>query len=193
MKYNKSKTYLLPLLSEVVFFDRKFLPYLENTYMFDDTGKYENCFFILHEFNFKDKDFTAYEHKMIDNELFVELVDIGEKVLYIFKFPEIYLKEYNYLKESKYSKFDNYSKEVILNFWTHVYENNFKAYPFLKKVKQILYKDKYLKLEMEQKLSSPDHIVKLDDNAELGEFVDIENETFKLSKIKQNEENKNFQ
>ena len=36
MKYNRSKTYLLPLLSELVELDKKFMPYLVNTYMYDN-------------------------------------------------------------------------------------------------------------------------------------------------------------
>ncbi len=52
-RFNKSKTYLLPLISEVLDLDIKFLPYLINTYLFDENNEYENCIFILHEFNFK--------------------------------------------------------------------------------------------------------------------------------------------
>jgi len=52
-RFNKSKTYLLPLLSEVLDLNIKFLPYLINTYLFDENNEYEDCIFILHEFNFK--------------------------------------------------------------------------------------------------------------------------------------------
>ena len=47
------------------------------------------------------------------------------------------------------------------------------------KIKQILYKDKKLKDEIEKNLN-----VKLDDSAELGSFVDINSETINLSEYK---------
>ena len=46
VKYNKSKTYLLPLLSELVTLDKRFIGQLVNTYLFDMKGEYENCIFI---------------------------------------------------------------------------------------------------------------------------------------------------
>ena len=116
IKYNKSKTYLLPLLSEILEFDKDFLPFLENTFMFDMDDKYPNCLLLLHDFDFKNPEFTKYEHKFTKNELFVELIDIGNKVLYVFKFPEEYLTEYNKLIESKYSEFGEDAKELILEF-----------------------------------------------------------------------------
>ena len=57
LKFNKSKTYLLPLISEVLDLNIKFLPYLINTYLFDENNEYEKCIFILHEFNFKNPEF----------------------------------------------------------------------------------------------------------------------------------------
>ena len=47
------------------------------------------------------------------------------------------------------------------------------------KIKQILYKDKKLKDEIEKNLN-----VILDDNAELGSFVEIEKETINLNEYR---------
>lgn len=116
IEFNKSKTYLLPLLSEIIDFDLRFINYLENTFMFDNQNKYNNCFYILHEFNFKNPEFTNYEHRLINNELFINSYDIGNKVLYIFKFPEEYLPEYNSFINSKYSRFGEDAKILILEF-----------------------------------------------------------------------------
>tara|TARA_R110002049_G_scaffold263690_2_gene439887 strand:- start:38 stop:601 length:564 start_codon:yes stop_codon:yes gene_type:complete len=178
LKYNKSKTYLLPLLSELLEFDKDFLPFLENTFMFDDLGKYNNCLLMLHDFDFKNPEFTKYEHAFTKNDLFQELIDIDNKVAYVFKFPEEYIVEYDNLINSKYSEFGEDAKELILEFWTDVYGEKPAAIGFLRKLKQILYKEQELRKELEKNLG-----VKIDTNAELGEFVVIENETFSLKQI----------
>ena len=191
VRYNKSKTYLLPLLSEIVGFDKRFFKHLKNVYMFDDMSRYENCLLILHDFSFQVPEFTSYEHKMIDNELFVDLVDINDQVLYVFKFPDEYMNEYNHLIEGRYSKFGEDAKELILEFFTDVYKGNPNAVPFLLKVKQILFKDKKLKKQIEEDLSTDRSRVILPADAELTDKIIIENETFPLSKYITENENKN--
>jgi hypothetical protein len=151
IKYNKSKTYLLPLLSEFVTFNKQFLPFLENTYMLDDQHKYDRCLYILHDYDFKNPEFTKYEHEFTNNELFVDLYDYNEKSLYVFKFPEEYTKEYNSLLESKYSEFGADAKELIIEFWSQMYGNNPRIIPFIKKIKQILFKEEELRKEREKK------------------------------------------
>jgi len=185
IRYNKSKTYLLPLLSEIIDFDKKFFEHLENVYIFDDKNKYKDCILILHDFSFKNPEFTSYEYKFTNNELFIDLVDINDKVLYIFKFPKEYMKEYNLFKEGKYSKFGKDAKELILEFFTKIYFGNINAVNFLLKIKQILFKDNKLKREIEDSLN-----VKLSNDAELTDKIVISHETFGLEKYIKNE-NKN--
>lgn len=188
VRYNKSKTYLLPLLSEIVGFDKRFFKHLNNVYMFEDTGKYKDCLLILHDFSFKTPEFTTYEHNLTNNEFFVKLIDINDKVLYIFKFPEEYMTEYNHIQAGKYSKFGEDAKELILDFFTDVYKGNPNAVPFLIKVKQILFKDEKLKKDIERELSTNRSPVILDKDAELTDPINVEDETFELSKyIKKNE------
>jgi hypothetical protein len=103
----------------------------------------------------------------------------------VFKFPEEYLKEYYYLYDSKYSKFGDDAKKLILKFWGEVYSGNPNGIPFLIKVKQILYKDTKLREKIEKELSTGKHQVRIDESQELGEHVDVENETFSISKIKE--------
>lgn len=174
---NKSKTYLLPLLSEIVSFEKRFYKFIVNTYIHFNDEKYKNCIGILHNFSFRNPDFTAYEHKLIKNELFVELIDIGDDVLYIFKFPEEYLHEYNSFINGHYSKFGTDAKEMILEFFNHIYKGNINATPFLLKVNQVLFKDTKLKRQLENELN-----VKLPDEAELSDIPSVEAETFDLSK-----------
>lgn len=172
---NKSKTYLLPLLSELIDFELKFIGSITNTYIFDSENEYENCIFIRHEFNFKNPEYTAYEHKLTKSEYFVDLIDIGKEVIYIFKFPEEYLEEYNNFINGRYSYFGADAKELVLSFWTKVYENNPNAIPFLIKVKQILFKDEKLKKKIETDLQ-----VKLSSTAELSDIITKIDETISL-------------
>lgn len=178
---NKSKTYLLPLLSEFIEFDPKFMDFLDNTYMYVDVEGLDNHFFVLHSFDFRTPAFSAYESKLEDNELFVDFVDIGDKVLYTFKFPEEYLHEYNCLINSRYSAFGVDAKELILKFWNTVYKYDTMAIPVLLKIKHVLFKDEKLRKQLEKELSSSKCPVTIDEDAELGEFVYKENETFELS------------
>ncbi|MBV1929572.1 MAG: hypothetical protein KUG81_08700 [Gammaproteobacteria bacterium] len=175
---NKSKTYLLPLLSEFVDFDAKFYTNIVNSYMFEDTGKYKDCIFLLHDFNFREPEFTHYENQLINNDLFVDLVDIDNKVLYIFKYPKDYMEEYELFKEGKYSHFGGDAKELILTYFTNLYKNNINAVEFLLKIKHILFKDEKLKRKMERDLK-----VTLSPEAELSDKMEISNETFKLSEV----------
>jgi len=174
--YNKSKTYLLPLLSEVINFDMKFINNLLNTYMFEESNEYPECLCIVHDFSFKVPEFTAYEHRLTASPLFVKSIDIDNKVIYIFKFPDEYIQEYYSLAESKYSEFGNDAKELILRFWADIYSNNPNGIPFLIKVKQILYRDEKLKQILEKNLK-----ITLTENQELGDYVEKDNETLKVS------------
>lgn len=172
---NKSKTYLLPLLSELIDFDKKYFKFIKNTYI--HIGNHGNCFAILHDFSFKNPDFTHYEHRLIKNELFVELIDIDDAVLYIFKFPEVYQHEYNCFKEGKFSQFGVDAKELILEFYNDIYKGNINATSFLLKVNQILFKDEKLKRQIEEELD-----VVLEKEAELSGLPDEDQETFTLKK-----------
>jgi hypothetical protein len=163
-------------MSEVLDLDIKFMSSLINTYMFVEKSKHLDCFCLLYEFNFKDPKFTHYENKLTNNELFVKNIDLGNKVLYIFKFPEEYLHEYYCLKNSKYSEFKTDAKQLILRFWGQVYSGNPLGIKFLVKLKQILYKEEKLKKEIELGLG-----VKLNVDQELGEFIELKNETFRES------------
>lgn len=181
IKYNASKSYLLPLISELIDIDPRFINDLENTYMFDEHNEYHECLFIKFDYNFHNPEFTAYEHKLINNELFVKSIDVDNKVVYIFKFPEEYLYEYYCLQNSKYSEFGKDAKELILDFWTTMYGKVPAGINAILKIKQILYKDVKLKKLIEEQLGSRKHPLVLTDDQELGELVVIKDETFKIN------------
>ena len=174
--YNKSKTYLLPLIAPIIGVEHDFFEYIDNTYMFDLNDEFHECFLITHDFSFKNPEFTKYEHKLTSNYLFQKLIDLdSDKVLYVFKFPEEYLHEYYCLKNSKYSEFGEDAKEQILNFWSEIYGKSHDGVNFILSIKKILYKDKNLKEQLEKSLK-----VKINDDMELGQEVKMNNETFIL-------------
>ena len=175
-----SKNYLLPLIAEVIGVESDFVDYLEDTYIFDENGEYENCIFIRHEFSFKNPEFTAYEHRITNNQYFVKCIDIGDEVVYVFKFPEEYLPEYKHFIKGEYSQFGDDAKRLILHFWTQMYGKTASGINAILKMKQILYKDKKLKQQIEERLSSEQCRIVLDDDAELGDLVLVEDETFKM-------------
>jgi hypothetical protein len=180
--YNKSKTYLLPLIAPLIGIEEKHFDNLENTFMFDSNNEFNECFYIYHDFSFRNPEFTKYEHKLTKSYLFKKLIDISkDKVLYIFNFPEEYLHEYYCLQDSKYSEFGEDAKQQILNFWTKLYGKVPAGIKMILKIKQILYKDKKLKLQLEESLSSKNHKVVLEDTAELGEKLEIDNEIFNIN------------
>jgi hypothetical protein len=176
--YNLSKTYLLPLVSELIDINPKFINNLDNTYLFDENNEYNECFFILQSFSFKNPEYTAYEHKLTSSSLFLKHIDLGSKVLYIFKFPEEYLPEYYAFQRGEYSKFGNDAKELINKFWKSIYGKQLGAKPALDKVSQVLYKDPVLKEIIEERLSSEKHKVSLGDS-ELGEMMNSSSETYR--------------
>lgn len=178
MKYNKSKTYLLPLLSELIDLDPSFIKYLKNTYMFNNAITDKKCIALLYDFSFKIPDFTLYEHRLINNALFIKSYDVGNQVLYIFEFPKEYEQEYDYFYNGKYSKFGKDAKELILKFWYSVYPNNKLVVNILLDIKNILYKDEKLKKQLEKELD-----VKIENDQELGSIIEIDDETFVLEQM----------
>jgi len=177
VKSNKSRTYLLPLIAPIIGIEEKFYDLIENTFMFDNNNEYKDCFFIVQNFSFKNPEFTAYEHRITNNDLFVKAIDIKDKVIYIYKFPKEYTHEYYEFTESRYSTFLEDAKKQILKFWTVIKGKQISGASFILKIKQILYKDKKLREEIEKNLG-----VKIADEAELGNHVDLNMETINLEK-----------
>lgn len=176
MAYNKSKTYLLPLVAQLYGFKEKHLKLIKNTYLFDQDDQFEKCFFIEQEFDLSNPEITHYEHELTNNSYFLKHYDYSNYVIYVFKFPEEYLKEYDLFIEGKYSKFQKDAKDLIIDFWTSLYGGFKDGINFVLKVKQILYKSKELKDVLEQELK-----VKLDDDAELSSLINKSEETINLN------------
>ena len=183
IKSNKSRTYLLPLIAPLIGIEEKFYYLIDNTYMLDSNNEYIDCFFIVQDFSFKNPEFTSYEYRMTNNDLFVKNIDIGEKVIYIYKFPKEYLHEYNEFMNSRYSTFLEDAKKQILKYWTILKGRTTNGASFVLKIKQILYKENILKNEIEKQLH-----VSLSDEAELGSHVNLDDETINLEQFKNKQE-----
>jgi len=178
-KPNLSKTYLLPLIAPVIGIESKYLSLVQNTYLFFEEDISEGKFYVLQDFSFRNPDYTSYEHRLTNNQYFEKLIDFENKVLYVFNFPKEYLHEYNSFLMSKYSKFNNDAKEQILHYWTMILGKSTTGANTIFKIKQILYKEKSLKEQLEKDLR-----IKLSSDAELGELVKIDNEIFKSNEYK---------
>ena len=178
IKSNKSRTYLLPLIAPLIGIEERFYNLIENTYMFDSNKEFNMCFFIVQDFSFKNPEFTAYEHRMTNNDLFVKNIDVGEKVIYIYKFPKEYHHEYHEFTNSKYSTFLEDAKKQIIKYWTILKGKSSSGASFVLKIKQILYKEKNLKIELEKLLHE-----NLSDEAELGSHVELSAETINLEEF----------
>lgn len=182
IKRTKSKTYLLPLLAQVLPLESKFIPFIINTYLYKEGfSKDDNYLHILHRFCFKNPEFTKYEHALINSEYYVESVDVGEDVLYTFKFPEEFEFEYNAFIYGLYSEFKEDAKKDILKYLTSCYSSNPKATAFLVRTRRVLYKDERLRQEWFAKG------VEIPEGAELESSINIEDETFKFKTTNKNE------
>lgn len=182
-KYNKSKTYLLPLLSEKVYLDKRFFKYLRNTYIYDNSSIYNSSIYLLHDYRNLNINIKNYEKNIIQNKYFKDIIINKNEVTYVFDFPNDYIAEYIAFIEGKYSYFSNHSKKIILSYYTELYSGNINAITFLIKLKQILYKDEKLKNEIEKDLN-----VKLDYNAELTDVINHNDETFNIKEILEKQE-----
>lgn len=171
-----SKTYLLPLMSELININEKFIDYLENTYLYDSENEFNECLIIQHKFDFRNPEFTKYENEMTNNQYFVKAIDKEDVVYYVFKFPEEYLKEYYFYIDGKYSKFGNDAKQLILSFWEKMYGKSADGINAIITIKHILYKDEKRKKKLEEILATSLH-----PDAELGEMPIKSNETINLN------------
>jgi len=174
MVKNYSYTYILPLLSELVYLNNEIHNCIVNTYLFTNTNSSLGKFYILCKYNYRKPEYSIYEDKLISNELFVNSYDVKDKVLYEFNFPDVYKFEQIKFINGEYSLFKKDAKTLILKFWTELYGNipSFVT-GLLLKIKQTLYKEEKLRKKLEEELGE---IIPKD--RELGQKIDINNETF---------------
>ena len=111
---NKSRTYMLPMIDDVVELD--FYDLLLNTYLSFENG--DEVFCILYKWD-SNKLFTKYEGKLMSANLFIGHEDYGDKVLYKFKLSKNMLIERELFMKGDYKNFSKHHKYLIDNFFTN--------------------------------------------------------------------------
>lgn len=169
---NRSKTYLLPLILEFFNLPDSISHNFINCYIYDKDNKHQNCIYLLYKYDIKNPSFTKFEYELSKTHDYITHYDLKNNlILFVLKFPIDYIDEYYHYKNSEYSKYGNDAKKIILDYYK---KRNIPQKVFTK-IKNILYRDVSLKLELEQILG-----VKLSDDSELGEIVDDISETIDI-------------
>lgn len=125
IKRNKSFTYILPLFD--VYVEVKYFDLLVNTYLWSDDLQMDT-FCLLYKFDgslkgsaHSRKGFTMYEQRLRENEYYIDDIDYGPYVLFIFNLPEDIIEEKHKFIEGKYSRLTDESKSTILKFSNYKY------------------------------------------------------------------------
>lgn len=165
---NKSKTYLLPLISKDISIEFDYL--LINTYIkFNkDIGCVDYPFALLYEIE-DTSAFWEYDSYLQTVPLFFSRYEINNKMLYIFRFPDKYKLEYSLFKEGKYSKFEPEAKALIMSYSAEAY----KYPPLIEDIAGVLWKHKTRRAKIEKDLG-----MTLPESCELASRIEFDNETF---------------
>lgn len=175
---NKSKSYLLPLLSDFV--DIKYINLMINSFIFYEEDKEEEespKLLLLYKYDDKvnidsegnKSGFLYYIDYLKEHKLYNYDKDLLDCILFNISIPDYYYYEYYCFLSGRYSYYRDESKDKILRFLRHNYSN----LTVINKIKQVLYKDKRLKLSLEELLN-----IKIDENSELSSIVQLHQETF---------------
>ena len=173
-KYNKSKTYLLPLLTNAI--EVNFTHLIINCFIkFNkNIGKIEYPFAILYDTTGFDgfSEFDEYDLYLMGHPLFFKSYIVNDDFkLYVFNFPEEFQRDYNMFKEGKYSKFGNEAKALIVSYSAVEY----KYPPLIQDISGVLWKHASRKKKIEMDLG-----VTLPPETELASIIVYEDETFKF-------------
>jgi hypothetical protein len=170
MTPNRSKTYLLPILSEYISFDTVTSSFI-NCYTFDLENIHRNCIFLLYNANIKDPAFTKFEHSLSKIPGYVKHYDLKDnQVLYVIKFPTEYLAEYEHYCNGNYSLYAHDAKDLILRYWKPKLSTE-----SMTKMKHVFDKNDILRKQMEKDLG-----VTIKPGSELGTIADPMDETFDI-------------
>jgi hypothetical protein len=165
---NKSKTYLLPLISKDVSIEFDYL--LINTYIkFNRNIDIDYPFGLLYEIENTDA-WNEYNDYLTLNPLYHTSHLAGcDKKLFIFRFPEKYFREYTLFKEGKYSQFDTEAKSLIISYSALAY----KYPPLIEDLTGVLFRHKSRRIKIEKELG-----MSIPESCELASRISYDNETF---------------
>lgn len=173
MTPNRSKTYLLPLLSEFYSFPDSVLPLLKNTYISDTSKNHKYCIYLLFRYD-NTPEFRKFEYELTKTEGFVKHYDLKNNlILFVINFPKDYMIEYFLFQEGKYSEYGVDAQNLIIR-----YLRDRKTFTnIIDRVQQIFDKDPKLKAYIERKIGQM-----LLPNSELGEIMNEDDETININK-----------
>lgn len=166
MQINKSKSYILPLFSEYV--ELGFIRDVYNTYLFLE-GK-ENKYFVIQYKKLDTEEFKNYLEVLQQNEIVEEIVE-NDYINVILKIPDKLEEDYQYFVSGDFSKITK--KDYIIKFLQKNYGSS--QFPIIERIKQVLYKDRVLKEELEYSLD-----ISLPEECELSSIPNKQSETLKL-------------
>ena len=161
--FNKSYTYILPMLSTEFDVIRT---NLINTYIgSDEYPAYDNHIFLLYKYVGNPR-FIEYEDYLEHTKLFEAKYDPDKyHVMFIFSVPKEYQHVYDLYKQGKYSQFPDSYKVFIFKFHSITDENH--------KVAKVLYRHPDLKEELEDRLD-----IVLSSNSEVSSVPDLDIEIY---------------
>ena len=171
--FNKSFIFLLPILVQYLPYSHDYYDSLVDSYIYDSERKYKQCLTIEHKFDIIKPEFKKYEDDLMSNILFIDLIDRGNNSLYVFKFPENYLKDYNLFELGKYSQMSKEAQSFVMSFWSTLPSKHKWKENFLIKLNRIFNKDPKLRVYWEDLIG-----MKLPEDSELASTIYEEHETF---------------
>ena len=166
---NKSKTYILPLLSKHI--EINYLKYLTNTYVFIDDVDTELIVLSYDNKANEEFDFEDYIKKLSESVLFIELIRNEDgSYNFVFKIPEEFSYDYQCFIVGKYSKMNEKSKAFIIKSISKMFklDSSIKS-----KIRNVLYLGEDLRKSLETELN-----MKIPESWELSSIIDTNNETF---------------
>lgn len=170
--YNKSRTYLLPLIDARVNLN---INYVRNTYIhtYEDFDHFK--LHIEHEFD-SIEDVEEYDSHITKSTSYVRKLNVNTSddkitIIYSFNLDTDFRSTFILFTKGKYSKISNVDQNIIKSFWNRIYGKTNKQFVF--KIKNILDKSNILKKELEEQLA-----VKLPVEAELSSIINYDDEIY---------------
>lgn len=169
---NKGYSYLVPLLNEYCEIDGTYFKILDNVYTNIKDYEGDNIaisYEILDELKDKEE-FEQYKDYLQNNYLFKNNLILDNKIIFIFAFPEEFIKEYYLYKKGKFSAFSDEAKKSILDYLSKYHDTR-----SVENVRRVLYRDPVLKEFLEFEIGC-----KISNDSELSSIPNEEYETLIL-------------
>lgn len=165
MKMNKSKSYIVPLLDD--FIKIKHVKYIYNSYLFLE-GQEEEYIIIQYE---KFEELEEYLETLKGNKYLLEIIEREDFYYLVIDVPSEIKGDYSKFLNGNFSEISK--KNKIIKFLSSNYGS--RSFQAINRIKQVLYKDRVLKEELEYSLD-----VLIPEESELSSIPSKQSETLKL-------------